>query len=180
VSAAIKALEGYYNVRLFDRVGRGIELTRDGRVFLREARATIARAKSAEAVLSELGGLSTGSLDVHASQTIANYWLPSRLLAFRIRHPGIAVDLTIANTATVAAAVKEGAAELGFIEGTIEEPALAAQTVTIDRLVVVAARDAQKARRPGATEASLLAGLRWIMREPGSMSCWCCRRTKRC
>lgn len=167
VSAAIKSLEVFYNVRLFDRVGRGIELTRDGKVFLREARETIARAKSAEAVLSELGGLRTGRLDVHASQTIANYWLPQRLLAFGQKHPGITVHLTIDNTATVSAAVREGAAELGFIEGTIDEPALAVQPITVDRLVVVAARNRRKAR-PKATEAALITELRWIMREPGS------------
>ena len=165
VSASIKALEAYYNVRLFDRVGRGIELTREGRAFLREAKETLARVKSAEAVLSELGGLRTGRLDVHASQTIANYWLPPRLLRFRQKHPGIEVDLTIGNTATVSAAVMEGAAELGFIEGTIDEPALALLPVMIDKLVIVTAPGRRKA---GATEAAELTGLCWIMREPGS------------
>lgn len=165
VSASIKALEAYYNVRLFDRVGRGIELTREGRAFLREAKETLARVKSAEAVLSELGGLRTGRLDVHASQTIANYWLPPRLLRFRQKHPGIEVDLTIGNTATVSAAVMEGAAELGFIEGTIDEPALALLPVMIDKLVIVTAPGRRKA---GATEAAELTRLCWIMREPGS------------
>lgn len=179
VSAAIKALESFHNVRLFDRVGRGIVLTRDGKVFLREARETVARAKSAQAVLRELGGLRTGSLDVHASQTIANYWLPPRLLAFRQKYPGITVNLPIDNTATVSGAVKEGPAELGFIEGTIDEPALMVLPVTIDRLVVVTARDVMArdrppARRPAtgeagsASEAALLAQLCWVMREPGS------------
>lgn len=165
VSASIKALEAYYNVRLFDRVGRGIELTREGRAFLREAKETLARVKSAEAVLSELGGLRTGRLDVHASQTIANYWLPPRLLRFRQKHPGIEVHLTIGNTATVSAAVMEGAAELGFIEGTIDEPALALLPVMIDKLVIVTAPGRRKA---GATAAAELTGLCWIMREPGS------------
>lgn len=165
VSASIKALEAYYNVRLFDRVGRGIELTREGRAFLREAKETLARVKSAEAVLSELGGLRTGRLDVHASQTIANYWLPPRLLRFRQKHPGIEVHLTIGNTATVSAAVMEGTAELGFIEGTIDEPALALLPVMIDKLVIVTA---PRRRKAGATAAAELAGLCWIMREPGS------------
>ena len=57
VSASIKALESFYNVRLFDRVGRGIELSRDGQFFLKEARETLARVEAAETVLSELGGL---------------------------------------------------------------------------------------------------------------------------
>ncbi len=164
-SAAIKALETYYNVQLFDRVGRGIELTRDGRVFLREAKETMARAKSAEAVLSDLGGLKTGLLDVHASQTIANYWLPPRLLQFSEDYPGIEIRLTVGNTTTVSAAVLEGAAELGFIEGTIDEPALAVSPITIDRLVVVAARGRVP---PAPIDAVSLTRLRWIMREPGS------------
>ncbi len=46
VSAAIKVLEGFYNVQLFHRVGRGIELTEAGRVFLDEAKAVLSRAQS--------------------------------------------------------------------------------------------------------------------------------------
>ena len=83
VSSAIKNLEQHYGVELFHRVGRRIELTDTGRIFFGEARETLARARSAELVLSELGGLMRGTLSVHASQTIASYWLPPRLMAFR-------------------------------------------------------------------------------------------------
>ncbi len=162
VSAAIKSLENFYHVQLFDRVGRGIELTRDGRVFLGEARETVARAKAAELVLSELGGLRTGTLDVHASQTIANYWLPPRLMTFAGQYPGISVNLTVGNTAQVAAAVLSGAAELGFIEGELDEAALQQTPILTDRLVAVTPPPA------GAVVASDLTALKWIMREPGS------------
>ena len=160
VSAAIKSLENFYNVQLFDRVGRGIELTRDGRAFLKEARETVARAKAAELVLSELGGLRTGALDVHASQTIANYWLPPRLMTFAGQYPGISVNLTVGNTAQVAAAVLSGAAELGFIEGELDEPALHQTPILTDRLIAVTA--------PTAEAVADLTALKWIMREPGS------------
>jgi DNA-binding transcriptional LysR family regulator len=163
VSAAIKSLETFYQVKLFDRVGRGIQLTREGRVFLREAKETLAKVKAAEAVLAELGNLKTGILDVQASQTIANYWLPSRLLGFSQAYPGIDVNLTIGNTATVANAVINGDAELGFIEGIVDEPALTTSTITSDKLVVVAASDFHEAET--VTDPSRL---RWIMRERGS------------
>ncbi|MEI9902172.1 MAG: LysR family transcriptional regulator [Hyphomicrobium sp.] len=39
-SAAIAALEARYGVKLFNRIGRRIELTQTGRVFLGEARAS--------------------------------------------------------------------------------------------------------------------------------------------
>jgi len=163
VSASIKTLETFYQVKLFDRVGRGIQLTREGRVFLREAKETLTRAKAAESVLAELGNLKTGILDVQASQTIANYWLPSRLLGFARDYPGIEINLTIGNTATVAAAVVNGDAELGFIEGVLDEPALATTTIATDKLVVVAASDFSAARN-----VDNLSRLKWIMRERGS------------
>ena len=82
------ALEGRHGAKLFHRVGRRIELTEAGALFLAEARAVLARAESAELVLSELGDLKRGVLSVHASHTISGYWLPRHLVAFRRAHPG--------------------------------------------------------------------------------------------
>lgn len=165
-SAAVKALESQYNIRLFDRVGRRIELTRAGRLFLTEARRTLASVREAEGLLSELGGLRTGHLDVEASQTIANYWLPTRLLRFSERYPGISVGFRHGNTADVVQAVMSGRAELGFIEGSVDEPALAAVPVQTDNLAIVISTRAGHAARK-ATPAHLHE-LKWIMREPGS------------
>ena len=50
-SAAIAALESSYEIKLFDRVGRGIQLTEVGRIFQREARAVLDRSSMARAVL---------------------------------------------------------------------------------------------------------------------------------
>lgn len=62
VSSAIKTLEAFYNVELFHRVGRSIELTESGRVFLGEAKATMARVRNAELILAEMGGLTRSTL----------------------------------------------------------------------------------------------------------------------
>src|ERR1700739_5054994 len=76
VSAAIAALEARHHVELFHRVGRGVQLTEAGALFLVEARALLARAEAAGLALSELGHLKSGSLAVEASRTIASYLLP--------------------------------------------------------------------------------------------------------
>ena len=55
VSAAIHALEARYGVNLFDRIGRRIELSQTGRVFLQEAKATQASAQLAELARFEGG-----------------------------------------------------------------------------------------------------------------------------
>lgn len=166
-SAAIAALEARYATKLFDRVGRRVVLTEAGRVFLEEARAVLARASAAETVLADLAGLKRGSLRVAASQTVANYWLPHHLARFHEAYPGIAVQVTIGNTGTTAALVHEGSADLGIIEGAIDDPHLAISTVAQDELVLVVSPHHPWAGierlEPAALETS-----RWVLREPGS------------
>src|SRR3546814_18245807 len=71
VSAAIKNLETYHGVELFHRVGRRIELTETGRIFLVEAKSMLARVRAAALMLSELSGLQRGNHGLPAIQTNA-------------------------------------------------------------------------------------------------------------
>ena len=167
VSAAIAALEGRHGAKLFSRVGRGIELTEAGRLFLGEAKAVLARAESAELLLAELAGLKRGTLSLQASHTIASYWLPRRLVEYRRAHPLIDIRLAIGNTTQVAAAVRDGLAELGFVEGEIDEPALTIIEVASDQLIVVVGPEHPWAARPGITPDDILE-TEWVLREPGS------------
>jgi DNA-binding transcriptional LysR family regulator len=167
VSASIRVLENRYSTPLFNRVGRRIETSEAGRIFLTEARATLASARAAELTLAELGGLQRGTLNIQASQTIANYWLPVLLVRFRQTYPQIELCLTVGNTQQVTQAVVEGAADLGFIEGNIDEAILAVETVDEDRIVAVVAPGHPWANGERLKPADLLTG-QWIMREQGS------------
>lgn len=167
VSASIRSLEQHYGVELFHRIGRRIELTDAGRIFLEEARKLLARSQSVELILSELGSLQRGSLNVFASQTIASYWLPPRLMEFHNRFPGIELQLTIGNTRTVADAVISGEADIGFVEGELDEPALAASIVAHDELVVVVGPSHPWAGKKALDVDDIRSG-RWVMREVGS------------
>ena len=164
ISAAIAALERRHDVKLFHRVGRGILLTDAGRAFLDEARAVLARVGAAEQALDDLGSLRRGSLRLVASQTIAAYWLPAILARYSREYPGVAVELAIGNTRQAAIGVRDGNAELGFVEGAVDDPALAHWSLGEDRLQLV-----QQARYTGGpVGAPWLQAARWVMREPGS------------
>ena len=167
VSAQIAALEAGHNVKLFHRVGRGIELTEAGALFQREARAVLARAEAAELVFSELGGLSRGTLTVAASQTIASYWLPRHLVAFRRAYPGVDVKLVIGNSSQVAAFVRDGASELGFVEGHIEESTLVGKPIARDQMVAVVGHEHPWSKRKCIAFDDLY-DTDWVFREPGS------------
>lgn len=165
--AAVSALEARYATKLFDRVGRRIILTHAGKLFLAEAKAVLARAAAAEKVLADLAGLERGLLTIGASQTAGNYWLPEIIHRYQSRFPGISVALKIGNTETVAADVEEGSADLGFIEGDIDNPALSVTTVADDEMVLVVAPGHPLAKRPTRPLAQI-ADARWVVREAGS------------
>lgn len=166
-SAAVAALEARHAIKLFNRVGRGIELSEAGRTFLPEAKAVLAGAKLAVQSLDDLAGLRRGVVTIHASQTIASYWLPQRIVRFRASFPQIEVRLAIGNTAQVAKAVFDGEVELGFIEGAVHQPMLERTRVDFDRLAIVAAPDHPWATGTPITVDNIPQGP-WVLREPGS------------
>lgn len=166
VSAAIAGLEAHSGVILFHRIGRRIVLTEEGRAFLAEARAVVAQADAAERALADLAGMKRGVLSVMASQTIASYWLPPKLAAFRAAHPQVTIKALAGNTAEVAAAVAEGKAEIGLVEGEVGDRVLEQALVGQDRLVIVA-----RAGHPWASKPPRPADLlkeKWVLREKGS------------
>ncbi|PRC93413.1 LysR substrate-binding domain-containing protein [Solimicrobium silvestre] len=167
VSSSIKSLENQYGTVLFNRVGRRIELTEAGRIFLTEAKSTLNSARAAELTLKELGSMKRGTLNIHASQTIASYWLPPILVRFHQKHPQISINLIVGNTQQVAQSVHDGTADLGYVEGRVDDTLLNVCTVYEDQVVVVVAPE-----HPWGNGALInpteLVKADWIMREPGS------------
>ena len=165
-SAAVAALETRHGVKLFDRVGRGLRLSQAGQVFLPEDKAVLSRAEAAGRALDDLAGLRRGSLVLAASQTVASYWLPPRMARFAAAQPGIALRLIVGNTAQVAQLVIDGGADLGFVEGEVDQPALARQPVARDRIALFAGPGHPLAGR--LVSADDLRRAPWVLREPGS------------
>ena len=166
ISAAIAALEERHATRLFDRVGRRLELNEAGRAFLPEARAVLARADAARQVLADLSGLTRGTLRIAASQTLATYWLPRRMARFAAHYPDIDLTLRVGNTMQTAAQVMAGDADIGFVEGKIVEDLLAQELVGGDRISLYCAPDHHlMGTRINHGD---LEKARWVLREPGS------------
>ena len=166
-SHAIASLEDRHRTKLFNRIGRHIELTDAGQAFLKEARAVLATVEAAELTLIEFSNLKRGVLSVQASQTIANYWLPRHLAAFRSAYPQIEIRANIGNTAQVATAVENRATELGLVEAAIRSEQLTSTAVARDQIIVVTAPGHQLLKRKPITPTDLLE-VEWVLRERGS------------
>lgn len=166
-SSAVATLEACYQIKLFDRVGRGIQLTETGRIFLREARAVLDRASMAGLVLQDLAGRPVGPVAIAASQTIATYWLPRRLAAFHSANPRVRLNVVIRNTHEVEIAVVEGEVNLGLVEGPTQHPALSRKQIDKDRMVLVVASDHPPLPVKPSGRLDLRA-ITWVIREAGS------------
>ena len=92
-SRQIGLLEVELGVRLFDRVGRRIQLTSEGQDLLRRSRRLLAEVESLTERAGSLKSGETGMLRVGSTPQVIENTLSSFLVRFRTRHPGIEVQL---------------------------------------------------------------------------------------
>src|ERR1700744_3733911 len=96
VSDHVRRLEQDYGVKLFERGPRGVETTELGLRLFSVTRHMLSCERDARQLLESAGGLESGSLSLAADAPDLAVALIS---AFRRRHPGIIVTLSIANPA---------------------------------------------------------------------------------
>ncbi len=163
LSMQVKTLEEELGVRLFDRTRRGVTLTPAGRVFEGEARSILrrleqARVKAQHAGRGEIGTLSIGFV------TIAGYGiLPPALKRFRERFPQVDVELHELTTDAQIRALRDGRLDLGIGLGPVEEPKLAFDAVSRERLVLAAPVRHRLLATPGPVRVKMLSNEDFIV-----------------
>jgi DNA-binding transcriptional LysR family regulator len=117
VSAGVRTLERELDTALFDRTTHQVGLTDAGHALLPEARATLAAARAArEAVDQVRGGLrGTVTLGIMQADALGAVDIAPLLAAFRAEHPGVALHARQANSADMAAQVRDGRLDFAFL-----------------------------------------------------------------
>jgi len=95
VTNHVRALEEYYEVALFRRRGRGVEATALGERLATISHRLFTLEDEASELLSAHRGLARGTLSIAAD---GPYILIPLVAAFRARHPGVRVALSIASS----------------------------------------------------------------------------------
>ncbi|MEE8188127.1 MAG: LysR substrate-binding domain-containing protein [Kiloniellales bacterium] len=164
LSGQVAALEEAYGVKLFERRGRGIELTDLGRGLFDVTRRLFAQEAEAEQLLASARGLLSGLLRVGAD---APYNVIPLLAAFNRRHPGIRLSMTFGNSERVLQELFERRSDIAVLPDIGPDKRLYAVPFRSDRLVVFVKRG-----HPWASRRSIrleeLNGQRLILREAGS------------
>lgn len=117
ISKHIKELESEFGVKLFDRVGNKIHLTKAGDTLLSYAAPILSLHQEVKFKLSQLSGGLEGNLRIGASTTIAQYVIPPVLAKFHERHPDIRLSLLNGNTEYIEKQLLNNEIDLGIVEG---------------------------------------------------------------
>jgi len=173
ISARIRSIEAQTGVVLVRRGPRGSELTDDGIVVAEWSARLLDVAAEFDAGLATLRQDRRRRLRVSASLTIAEQLLPGWLVAFRTAGSGSGgrpteIELTAVNSERVVAQVRDGQADLGFVEGPRVPSTLRSRVVAQDELFVVVAPDHPWTRRRRPLTAAELAAASLVTREQGS------------
>ena len=169
VSARLASIESQTGVALVVRSPRGSQLTAAGVAFAEWADRLLEAARYADAGLASLRS-GRKRAKVAASQTIAEQLVPRWLVSLRVaaRRRNAGVNMTSGSADQVTAAVRSGAADLGFLETPLAPTGLRSRTIAHDELVVVVAADHRWASRRRPVSAAELSRTPLVTREPGS------------
>jgi len=167
ISKSLNELERQLNLTLIERGGRSIRLTAAGQMLYARARELFGVERVAEQELREVRGLKRGVLRIGASTTIATYVLPPFLGRFHLRHPGIRIRASSANTRTVLRMLLESRVDLALVEGPVSHPQVDVQPWREDELVVISHPEHELLSR-GDVDVAMLVRQQFIVREPGS------------
>lgn len=167
VSGHILSLERSLSLRLFDRTGREIRLTKAGEMFLRYASKILTVRKDLLNALSEFSQGIRGELSLGASTIPGEYLLPRLMGDFKREHPRFTLSLKISDTKDIVQELLQGHIEFGLIGAKVDHPSLHYEKFGEDEIIIIAPSDHPLTRKRSVGFEDLLKEP-WIIREEGS------------
>lgn len=168
VSQQIAKLEHEVGVALVERHPRGVVLTDAGHALLRYADEIDRTVEAARAEMDEFAGLRRGQLRMGTFPTVGASLMPDVVLAFRARHPEVAVTVVSARRDGLLERLRRRDVELTLLWDypwqRIEDEDLALVRLMDDPTMLLVSRDHPMAGRPS-VPIDALSDQEWIVRD---------------
>ena len=145
VSLAIKELESRYQIRLFDRIGKRIYITEQGKWLYEYALHIVSLFDEMEERVKTWNN--KGGLRIGSSITIGNFILPKLVCEFQKQYPEIEVNVFIHNTDTVERKLLDNQIDLALVEGKNNYEQLKNERLMDDPLCFICAPESELAKK---------------------------------
>ena len=165
VSLAVRELEDYYGIRLFDRIGRHIAPTECGKEFYRYAVHIVSLFNEMEKKMRNWDTF--GTLRIGASITIGTHILPVLIHRYQDQFPDLMIEAKVSKSASIEDEIIHNGIDLGLIETQPSHPDLRAVPFMTDSMCAITAPDHPLASVKSISLAEL-SRFPFLMREKGS------------
>ena len=137
VSIQIRNLEDSLGVKLFERLGRRVYLTREGKAVLEHAKKISAIVSDLQNNIKDLKGIRRGQLSAGCSRVPSATLVPLAVAQFKAQYPKIEISIKTGRSHEVERWVVENEVDLGVIEGDPAAALLTKEPWYTDELVLV-------------------------------------------
>jgi len=135
VSQAIKELEEYYNVLLFERLSKKLYITKDGKKLLRYARTVVQTFDELEERMFDRKH--THTLRIGATITVANSLITDIAATMAIKSPDTQVNVYTDNTRGIVSRILKSELDIALVEGEVKSLDIVSIPCIEDILVLV-------------------------------------------
>lgn len=166
ISIQIRKLETEVGIALIERTGRICQLTEAGEEVLRHAQRISRVVEDLKENLEQFRGVSRGVLRLAVVST-ANYFIPEYIAYFRKTHPGVEMNLRVANRDSILKMLESNETDLAITGLPPDDSELTARPFKENPLVVISPPDHPLAQKSRVT-LEALSKYPFIIREQGS------------
>ena len=122
VSQSLKQLESALNIKLFRRVSKGVQLTREAAVLYEYVKRAFNELEAGEFKLREIMDLEEGEVRIGASDMTLQFFLLPYLEAFHEKYPNIKITVTNAPTPETIENLRNHLVDFGVVSTPFEAP----------------------------------------------------------
>lgn len=136
VSAHIKALEDEWNVSLFRRTAKGMEITEKGERLRRKAEATLLAAQDLANHATELQGYLMGTLSVGLNTSASFLRIPQVLESLQKHCPGVELGFVNSASGRIIDDLRSQTLDAGYIFGPLSGESIVSHRLSVTELAV--------------------------------------------
>ena len=163
ISHAVSGMEAECGFPLFTRTKSGVTLTAAAESLVPAIRQMLSSSELLDQSIAQINGMNKGVLRVGVFNSACVTWLPRLVPPFQKEYPGIDVQIYQGSYADIAAWLKNGVVELGFLSNSSAKD-LDFEPLYEDALICLAP-DSYRPKRPGCVRAEELQGQPFVSQQ---------------
>ena len=136
ISQCISEIESEIDTKLFDRIGKKLYLTHEGKIFYEYTRRILNIYEEGINVVRSSKS-NKGNLVIGASTTIGTYIMPHIIHRFNKKEKDIEISMIIDNKHNIEELILNNKVDIAFIEGTVSSKEIILKDIWTDELVFI-------------------------------------------